>query len=135
MTMKGRPSRPLVVLATGIVVVAALVASTLSLTGMPVASAQDGLPFPGGAIQTPPSLPGLDDTIGAPGASSSTAPALTAATPAPPVDTATTMTPGAPVQGGTVTASLGGSDVAVSSVGGSNEVDAPKRRAKRGNRD
>lgn len=57
---------------------------------------------------------------------------LVAATPAPPVlpPHATEIAP-PPESGGSLTASLGGSDVAVSSVGGSYEVDGPKRKAKK----
>ncbi len=39
----------------------------------------------------------------------------------------------APESGNSVTTSLGGSDVAVSSVGGSHEVDRPKKRSERKN--
>lgn len=60
-------------------------------------------------------------------------------TPAPPVDStdASTATEApetatdAPENGSSTTTSLGGSDVAVSSVGGSHEVDRPGRRSER----
>ena len=67
----------------------------------------------------------------------------TATTPAPPADeSAATNAPEAaaeapdavaeaPENGGSVTTVLGGSDVAVSSVGGSNEVDRPSKRSGR----
>jgi hypothetical protein len=60
-------------------------------------------------------------------------------TPAPPADSvdASTATEApeaatdAPVNGSSTTTSLGGSDVAVSSVGGSHEVDRPGKRSER----
>jgi hypothetical protein len=68
------------------------------------------------------------------------------ATPTPPVDTADAATAtestvtdapdagtAAPDNGNSVTTSLGGSDVTVSSVGGSHEVDRPKKRSERRN--
>ena len=62
-----------------------------------------------------------------------------AGTPTPPADStdATTATGApeaatdAPVNGSSTTTSLGGSDVAVSSVGGSHEVDRPGKRSER----
>jgi len=62
-----------------------------------------------------------------------------AATPASPVDSAeasaSSESPeavtGAPEIGSSTTTSLGGSDVAVSSVGGSNEVDSPNKRSRK----
>jgi hypothetical protein len=58
--------------------------------------------------------------------------------PAPPADESTPSgTPeaavGAPEAGNSTTTILGGSDVAVSSVGGSHEVDGPRRRSERRN--
>ena len=58
--------------------------------------------------------------------------------PAPPADDSTPSgTPeaavGAPEAGNPTTTILGGSDVAVSSVGGSHEVDGPRRRSERKN--
>jgi hypothetical protein len=58
--------------------------------------------------------------------------------PAPPADESTPSgTPeaavGAPEAGNSTTTILGGSDVAVSSVGGSHEVDGPRRRSERKN--
>ena len=51
--------------------------------------------------------------------------------PAPPADESTPS--GTPEAGNSTTTILGGSDVAVSSVGGSHEVDGPRRRSERKN--
>jgi hypothetical protein len=67
--------------------------------------------------------------------------AVAPATPTPTADPAETSavtdapvaTTDAPESGNSVTTSLGGSDVAVSSVGGSYEVDRPKKRSERKN--
>ena len=56
---------------------------------------------------------------------------LAPATPAPPEAPGNAAEIAAPEVGGSLTASLGGSDVAVSSVGGSYEIDGPKRKAKK----
>lgn len=66
-----------------------------------------------------------------------TAPAVTTTPEQPPaadggLAPATPVVPALPPEeGGSMTTSLGGSDVAVASVGGSYEVDAPKRRGHR----
>jgi hypothetical protein len=82
-------------------------------------------------IQTPPPVPGLaypdedrkrKDSAGA---------ALIPGTPVPPQSPDSASLEGVAEEGGTVSASLGGSDVAVTSEGGSYEVDAPKRRARK----
>ena len=80
-----------------------------------------------GPVQPPPAVgEGLPADAGAIGSD------LAPATPVPPANPANATTIGGIVDsGGSVTTSLGGSDVAVSSVGGSYEVDGPKRRAKR----
>src|SRR5215207_3656745 len=65
--------------------------------------------------------------------------AVVAGTPTPQADPADASTSseapdaatGAPENGSSTTTSLGGSDVAVSSVGGSYEVDRPKKRSER----
>jgi hypothetical protein len=54
-------------------------------------------------------------------------PSLAAATPAVPVDPTTGLVD----TGDGLTTNLGGSDVAVSNVGGSHEIDGPKRKARR----
>lgn len=56
---------------------------------------------------------------------------LVPASPAPPAAPANATEVVPPEEGGSLTASLGGSDVAVSSPGGSYEVDGPKRKAKK----
>ena len=66
-------------------------------------------------------------TIGPDGRKVPVDPALAAATPAFPSDPAT----GLVETGEGMTTNLGGSDVAVSSVGGSHEVDGPKRKSRR----
>jgi hypothetical protein len=122
-------------LAATFLVVTLLAVSVQDALRTRVASAQDESPTTGQPIPTPPLVSGIEYITDETGQDTSMAPALTAATPSAPSEPATTLSPGAPVQGGVVTASLGGSDVAVSSVGGSNEVDAPKRRGKRAHRD
>ena len=80
--------------------------------------------IPGSITQLPPPVPGLDYTpprIGQP-----TIPEAEATTGTPvPADPSTTA---APASGDSVTATLSGSDIAVSSVGGSYERDAPNKR-------
>jgi hypothetical protein len=83
---------------------------------------------PGTIVQLPPPVPGLDYTPSQPG--QTTIPA--AATTGTPV-AAEPGTAAAPASGESVTASLGGSDIAVSSVGGSYERDVPNKR--RGDRE
>ncbi|MCD6033504.1 MAG: hypothetical protein K0S78_5690 [Thermomicrobiales bacterium] len=78
---------------------------------------------PGTIVQLPPPVPGLDYTPPQPG--QTTIPA--AATTGTPV-AADPGTAAAPASGESVTASLGGSDIAVSSVGGSYERDVPNKR-------
>lgn len=91
--------------------------------GVLLVSADTG---PGSLVeaQTAPSPPAVTD----PGAGGAPASAPVAATPAAPPVAA------APVVNGSMTTSLGGSDIAVSSVGGSYEVDGPARKAKKANR-
>lgn len=77
----------------------------------------------------PPPVPGIDYSIvdGSASVVSEAAPATPAA-PVIPGDAA--KIPAVP-EGGTTTASLGGSDVAVASVGGSYQVDAPHKKKRR----
>jgi hypothetical protein len=93
-----------------------------------VAEAQDQMGDGVGA-PAPPPVPGIDDSAG-----SDAAPVLTeasAATPAAPaIPSDAAKIPAVPA-GGTTTASLGGSDVAVASVGGSYQVDAPHKKKRR----
>jgi hypothetical protein len=85
---------------------------------------------PSAEAQTDPTVQSVDD----PAAGETTSPpvqTLPMATPRPPDIPAGTTTIISPEPGGSTTTSLGGSDVAVASVGGSYEVDGPKRRAKK----
>ena len=82
----------------------------------------------GTIVQLPPPVPGLDYSPPQPG--QATIPE--AATTGTPV-AADSGTAAAPASGESVTASLGGSDIAVSSVGGSYERDGPNKR--RGDRE
>jgi hypothetical protein len=78
----------------------------------------------GPIILLPPPVPGLDYTPSQPNQATIPEAATATGTPVP-------SDPGAaaaPATGDTVTASLGGSDIAVSSVGGSYERDVPKDR-------
>ena len=84
---------------------------------------------PGPIIQLPPPVPGLDYTPDQPGQATIPETAATTGTPFP----ADPSVGAAPASGGTVSATLSGSDIAVSSVGGSNERDVPNKR--RGDRD
>jgi len=84
-------------------------------------------------VQLPGWLPGEDfDPVNArENVSTETEPSSGTPTPTAPVvsaDGATVVD--APGESGSMTTSLGGSDVAVSSVGGSYEVDSPKKRSK-----
>ncbi|MFN8593989.1 MAG: hypothetical protein U0031_21250 [Thermomicrobiales bacterium] len=86
-----------------------------------LAAMDAGQPVPAAEAQTAPSPSAAPDQTGG----LETSAALLAATPAappppPPVDPT-----------GSMTTSLGGSDIAVSSVGGSYEVDGPARKARK----
>lgn len=83
-------------------------------------------------VQLPPPVPGLDyDPVEA-REKGVVEGAVTPATPTAPVYPADASTViDAPDNGGALTTSLGGSDIAVSSVGGSYEVDSPKKRSNR----
>ena len=78
-------------------------------------------------IQLPPLVPGLDYTPPEPGQATVHDIVATTGTPV----AADPGTVAAPASGDSVTASLGGSDIAVSSVGGSYERDGPNRRGDR----
>ena len=83
-------------------------------------------------IQLPPRVPGLDYTIidtGEPGPVEGLVIPATPTVPVLPGDTS--PSPDTPDTGGALTTNLGGSDVAVSSVGGSYEVDGPMKRTHR----
>lgn len=111
-------------------ILAALAVGVLSPTSSSIAGAQPRPTATIVAIQLPPPVPGLDyspvDESNAPPVN----PILAPATPAAPVDaTLGTLDVAAPDSGGSLTASLGGTDSSASSVGGSHEIDGPKRRA------
>ena len=79
-----------------------------------------------------PPAPETESGVVDPASASTLVDPAPAATPAPPVGTeGTTANTAPPVTESGVTTSLGGSDVAVSSVGGSYEIDGPKRRIDR----
>jgi hypothetical protein len=94
-----------------------------------VAEAQDQTGGAAAGIQSPPLVPGVDYSDGSDGAPvvSEAAPATPAA---PVLPSDASKIPAVPA-GGTTTASLGGSDVAVASVGGSFQVDAPHKKKRR----
>lgn len=107
-------------------------ASVLGLAVTDIARAQSEPVTTVNGIQLPPPVPGLDyDPVEA-REKGIVEGAVTPATPAAPVYPADTSTViDAPDNGGALTTSLGGSDIAVSSVGGSYEVDGPKKRSNR----
>ena len=94
-----------------------------------VAEAQDQTGGAGVGVQAPPPVPGIDYSAGSEGAPvvAEAAPATPAA---PVLPSDASKIPAVP-SGGTTTASLGGSDVAVASVGGSYQVDAPHKKKRR----
>jgi hypothetical protein len=128
-------SRPIVIFLAAAALLAALAVSVLDPATGPQAQAQTDY-----AIQTPPPVPGID--YSAIEAADAAPPPLLAdmASPVPPQmpDNATKVA-GDPSAGGSMTASLGGSDIAVSSVGGSYERDGGGRgkrdRDRRSNND
>jgi hypothetical protein len=93
----------------------------------PEAEAQDAS---GGitAIQTPPPVPGIDYDAATTEIAPVSAPATASGTPAAPVAPGSATTT---ANNGGYETSLGGSDIAVTSEGGSYEVDGPKRKAKK----
>jgi hypothetical protein len=117
-------------LACAALVVAAIALFVQERTEPDTASAQaQPTTVAGSLIQLPPPVPGLDYTPPQPGQSTIPDGATTTGTPV-------AADPGAvaaPASGDSVTASLGGSDIAVSSVGGSYERDVPNKR--RGDRE
>ena len=124
-------------LAAGLVIVVFLVAAlagsgVLNPAATLIADAQSEPVTTVNGIQLPPRVPGLDyttiDTEDAGLVEGLVIPG-TPTVPVLPGDTSTS--PDAPDTGGTVTTSLGGSNVTVSSVGGSYEVDGPKKRSQR----
>ena len=107
-------------------------AGVLNPTPTFVADAQSEPVTTVNGIQLPPRVPGLDYTIGDVGDPGPIEGLMIPGTPTAPVLPGDTS-PGldVPATDGGVTTNLGGSDVAVSSVGGSYEVDAPKKRSHR----
>jgi hypothetical protein len=98
--------------------------AALGLALVATSSSFDSRPVPGVSAQAQATATVLAARTWVPGAPA-------AATPAVPVNPDPVATTTAPESGGSMTANLGGSDVAVSSVGGSYEVDGPKRKAKK----
>ena len=128
--MRGSPVAGLVVV---VFLVAALAgAGVLNPASTLIVDAQSEPVTTVNGIHLPPPVPGLDyttiDTEDADLVEGLVIPG-TPTVPILPGDTPTS--PDAPDTGGALTTSLGGSDVAVSSVGGSYEVDAPKKRSQR----
>jgi hypothetical protein len=95
----------------------------------PVAEAQDQTGGAGVGGQAPPPVPGINYSPGSDGVPVVTE--ASQATPAAPVLPSDAAKIPAVPEGGTTTASLGGSDVAVASVGGSYQVDAPHKKKRR----
>lgn len=113
--------RPIVVAAgLAVTVTIAFAMSTLDL-----AQAQDAV-APAGSVTPPPAAPGDEPASGG-----EPAPAPPASPVAPAGTTGSAPTPPVPDIAGSHSTSLGGSDIAVSSAGGSYEVDGPKRLPKR----
>ena|SRR5215207_4500970 len=122
---------------------AALIGATLlSPLGMHVAQAQTEPPTAANGVLLPP--PDFDPVTARNGylIESAVAPATSSAPDSGAAESTATDAPeavadapdaaaDAPETGNSVTTSLGGADVAVSSVGGSNEVDSPKKRSDR----
>jgi hypothetical protein len=122
-----RTARACISLIFGIFAVVAVTAFEPLLSR--VAEAQDQTGGAGVGVPAPPPVPGIDYSAGA-----DSAPVLTEAAPATPaapvIPSDSANIPEVP-EGGTTTASLGGSDVAVASVGGSYQVDAPHKKKRR----
>lgn len=124
------PSRHLTVLTVaGLLIVALVGVVAINPALTRVARAQTEPITTVNGIQLPPSVPGLDYDpvdIGSHGPADDFA---IPGTPVPAVSSADASTVvDAPGNSGSLTTSLGGSDIAVSSVGGSYEVDSPKKR-------
>ena len=120
------------------VIVAALVGATLlSAVAVNVAQAQNEPQIAANGVLLPspyddPTAARIADVAeSAVVSATATTPAL-AADESPPSGTPEAAA-GAPEAGNSTTTILGGSDVAVSSVGGSHEVDGPRRRSERKN--
>lgn len=113
---------------TGIVA-ASLLAAAITVVALDPwqaseAEAQDGIT----AIQTPPPVPGIDYDAATSETAPVGAPVTAAGTPAAPVEAGSATTT---ANNGGYETSLGGSDIAVISEGGSYEIDGPKRKAKK----
>ncbi|MBW3631498.1 MAG: hypothetical protein KY456_00580 [Chloroflexi bacterium] len=128
--MRNGPETVLVVV---VFVVAALAGSgVLNPTTTLIADAQSEPVTTVTGIQLPPQVPGLDYTTVDTGDADLIEGLVIPDTPIAPIlpgDTTTGLD--VPDTSGALTTSLGGSDVTVSSVGGSYEVDAPKKRSHR----
>jgi hypothetical protein len=116
---------------TAVSIGAATVALVVILGGSspaPVVGAQSTDKDSSYPVEIWPPLPGTkDSTVD----SAAGAPVNQAAPPASPVPSQSTAAPAPPGDGNSMTTSLGGSDIAVSSVGGSYEVDGPARKRNR----
>jgi hypothetical protein len=124
---------PVTVLVVVVFLVAALAGSgVLNPSATFVADAQSEPVTTVNGIQLPPRVPGLDYTIVDTGDPGLVEGLVIPATPTAPVLPGNTSpSHDIPDTDGALTTSLGGSDVAVSSVGGSYEVDGPKKRSHR----
>jgi hypothetical protein len=118
-----------VLVALGLSAIAFVAMSAVEPLFSRVAEAQDESGGTSAGVQAPPPVPGIEYSDG-----SGTAPeaaSMAPATPAAPVIPSDAETiPDVP-GGGSTTAILGGSDVAVASVGGSYQIDAPHKKKKR----
>ena len=104
----------------------------LGLRATGVARAQTESVTTVNGIQLPPPVPGLDYTTADIEEVDSTEDLVISATQtAPLLPEESPAVLDAPEDGGTLTTSLGGSDVTVSSVGGSYEVDGAKKRSRK----
>ena len=124
------PSRYIAVLTIGgllIVVLVGVVTKSPVLTNVAWAQSEPITTVNG--IQIPPPVPGLDYEPVDIGANGPAQDLVMPGTPVPPMSSPDGSTVvDAPESSGALTTSLGGSDIAVSSVGGSYEVDSPKKR-------
>ena len=125
-------SRVLVLTVAVFLVTVLAAADVLSPMATGVARAQTEPITTVNGIQLPPPVPGLDYTPVEIETAGQAEGLVVPATPTAPLLTSdTSAVPDTAGPAETLTTSLGGSDVAVSSVGGSYEVDAPKKRSRR----
>jgi hypothetical protein len=128
-------TRPALV-SVAVLAVALTVGSIAESVVTPAARAQTDSVAPVSAIQTPPPVPGIDYSSVETIIPATTGEGALVGSPlAPPTAPGATEAEAPEEPAGGVTANLGGSDVAVSSVGGSYQVDAPGRRGNKKDRD